>query len=93
MRLIDSKWVFRVKKDADGKSYRFKARLCARGFRQQEGIDFKETFSPMVRYDSLRVLLAIIAAKDLEVMQFDKLHSYTESWKRRYLWKSRKDSR
>lgn len=71
MRLIDSKWVFRVKKDADGKSYRFKARLCARGFRQQEGIDFKETFSPVVRYDSLRILLAIIAAKNLEVMQFD----------------------
>jgi len=71
MRLIDSKWVFRVKKDADGKSHRFKARLCARGFLQQEGIDFKETFSPVVRYDSLRVLLAIIAAKNLEVMQFD----------------------
>lgn len=71
MRLIDSKWVFRVKKDADGKSHRFKARLCARGFQQKEGIDFKETFSPVIRYDSLRVLLAIIAAKNLEVMQFD----------------------
>ena len=45
MRLIDSKWVFRVKNDADGKSHRFKARLCARGFLQREGIDFKETFS------------------------------------------------
>ena len=71
MRLIDSKWVFRVKKDADGKSHRFKARLCVRGFLQREGIDFKERFSPVVRYDSLRILLVTIAAKDLEVMQFD----------------------
>jgi len=46
MRLIDSKWVFRMKKDTDRKSHRFKARLCARGFQQREGIDFKETFSP-----------------------------------------------
>jgi len=60
MRLIDSKWVFRVKKDADGKSHRFKARLYARDFLQREGIDFKETFSPVVRYDSLRISLAII---------------------------------
>ena len=71
MRLIDSKWVFRVKKDTDGKSHRFKARLCARGFLQREVIDFEETFSPVVRYDSLRVLLAMIAAENLEVMQFD----------------------
>ncbi|XP_076548115.1 uncharacterized protein LOC143306049 [Osmia lignaria lignaria] len=71
MKLIDSKWVFRVKTDADGKSHRFKARLCARGFLQREGIDFGETFSPVVRYDSLRVLLATIVAKNLEVVQFD----------------------
>ena len=71
MRLIDSKWVFRIKQDVDGRPHRFKARLCARGFLQREGVDFKETFSPVVRYDSLRILLATIAAKDLEVMQVD----------------------
>ena len=71
MKLIDSKWIFRVKKDADGKLHRFKARLCARGFMQRRGIDFNETFSPVVRYDSLRILLAIITSKNLEVMQFD----------------------
>ena len=71
MRTIDSKWVFRVKTSAEGENHRFKARLCARGFLQREGIDYNETFAPVVRYDSLRVLLATIATKDLEVVQFD----------------------
>jgi len=50
---------------------RFKARLCARGFIQRQGIDFTETFVPVVRYDSLRVLLATVAERDLELLQFD----------------------
>lgn len=49
MKIIDSKWVFRVKTDANEKNHRFKARLCARGFLQREGIDFNETFAPVIR--------------------------------------------
>lgn len=71
MKTIDSKWIFRVKTDAERRSHRFKARLCARGFLQREGIDYTETFAPVVRYDSLRVFLAIVATKNLELMQFD----------------------
>ena len=51
--------------------YRYKARLCARGFQQREGIDYTETYSPVVRYDSLRVLLALVAQEDLEFVQSD----------------------
>ena len=68
---IDSKWVFKVKQNVSGDVYRYKARLCARGFQQKEGLDYTETFSPVVRYDSLRVLLAVVAEKDLELVQFD----------------------
>ena len=68
---IDSKWVFKVKQNVSGDVYRYKARLCARGFQQKEGLDYTETFSPVVRYDSLRVLLALVAEKDLELVQFD----------------------
>ena len=50
---------------------RYKARLCARGFRQIYGIDYEETFSPVVRYDSIRVLLALAAYENLEMRQFD----------------------
>lgn len=70
-KIIDSKWVFRVKKDPERSTQRFKARLCARGFMQRQGIDFTETFAPVVRYDSLRALLAMVVEEDLELLQFD----------------------
>lgn len=68
---IDSKWVFKVLRDTSGKAYRYKARLCARGFMQKPGLDYTETFSPVVRYDTLQTLLAVMTEKDLELVQFD----------------------
>lgn len=50
---------------------RFKARLCAKGFSQKPGIHFDEIYSPVVRYDSVRLLLAFAAIKDLEMRKFD----------------------
>jgi hypothetical protein len=58
-------------RNPEGDVYRYKARLCARGFLQQRGVDYNETFAPVVRYDSIRVLLALVAAEDLELAQFD----------------------
>ena len=59
--------MFKTKHDAKGQVQRYKARLVARGYNQQEGIDFKETFSPMSTKDSLRVIMAIMANFDLEL--------------------------
>ncbi|GBP15544.1 Retrovirus-related Pol polyprotein from transposon TNT 1-94 [Eumeta japonica] len=69
VRLLDCKWVFRVKNEES--SSRYKARLCAKGFAQKSGIDYTETFSPTVRYDSIRLLLSIAAEKRMTIMQFD----------------------
>jgi len=70
-RAIQCKWVFKKKYDTLGNVQRFKARLVAKGYSQRSGIDYKETFSPVVRMDSTRLLLAIAAERDLEMIHFD----------------------
>lgn len=77
--LISTKWVFSLKTNSDGTLERFKARLVARGFSQQYGIDFNETFAPTVRMATLRTFLAIVALEDLHCHHFDIKNAFTES--------------
>ena len=56
--LVSNKWVFTHKRDGTGKIVRYKARLVARGFSQRHGVNYAEVFAPVVRYGSIRVLLA-----------------------------------
>lgn len=71
MKIIDSKWVFKVVREKTSDKLRYKARLCARAFCQKQGIDYNETFAPVIRYDSLRTFLARVTQDDLEMLQFD----------------------
>uniref|UniRef100_A0A2N9HTC6 Reverse transcriptase domain-containing protein n=1 Tax=Fagus sylvatica TaxID=28930 RepID=A0A2N9HTC6_FAGSY len=70
-RPIGCKWVFKTKKDSTGKIERYKARLVAKGFSQKEGIDYKETFSPVSSKDSFRIVMALVAHFDFELHQMD----------------------
>jgi hypothetical protein len=70
-KLIGSKWVFKVKLDADGNVNRHKARLVAQGCSQKYGEDYDETFSPVVRFESLRTLIALSAQQNLKLHQMD----------------------
>ena len=70
-KAIGCKWVFKTKKDSLGNIERYKARLVAKGFTQKEGINYTETFSPVSKKDSLRVIMALVAHFDLELQQMD----------------------
>ncbi|GJZ04690.1 retrovirus-related pol polyprotein from transposon TNT 1-94 [Tanacetum coccineum] len=71
MTIIETKWVFRNKLDENGIVSRNKARLVAQGYNQQEGIDYDETYAPVARVESIRILLAYACALDFKLFQMD----------------------
>jgi hypothetical protein len=68
---VGCKWVFRTKRDASCHIVRHKARLVAKGYSQVEGVDFNETFALIAKFTTIRCMLAIGAAMDLEIHQMD----------------------
>lgn len=65
--LVRCKWVFKIKKNADDTSGRYKVRLVAKGFNQEEGIDYAETFSQVVEPITVRLVLALAAHDVIEL--------------------------
>ena len=77
--LVGCRWVFRIKRDSDGKILKYRARLVAQGFTQLYGVDFNETFAPVARLSSLRTVIAIAASEDWELHQMDVKSAYLNS--------------
>jgi histone deacetylase 1/2 len=71
VNIIDSKWVFRVKKHADGSVERYKARLVAKGFKQRHGLDYKDTFSHVIKPTTIRLLLSLADSRGWSLRQLD----------------------
>ncbi|GJW24839.1 disease resistance protein [Tanacetum coccineum] len=69
--VVDGKWVYRLKRDKNGAIIRYKARFVAKGFRQQPGIDFHETFSPVVKSTTIRAVLSLAVTNDWPLRQLD----------------------
>ncbi|KAM0072744.1 putative RNA-directed DNA polymerase [Helianthus debilis subsp. tardiflorus] len=71
MNVVDCKWVYKLKQDQTGVVTRYKARLVAKGFRQQPGVDYHDTFSPVVKATTIRVVLSIAVTRGWSLRQLD----------------------
>ncbi|GJX96432.1 retrovirus-related pol polyprotein from transposon TNT 1-94 [Tanacetum coccineum] len=69
--VISLKWIYKVKLDELGGILKNKARLVARGYRQEEGIDFEESFAPVARLEAIRIFLAFAAHMNMVIYQMD----------------------
>ncbi|CAM8975032.1 unnamed protein product [Rhodiola kirilowii] len=80
--VVGSKWIFRIKRHSDGSVERYKARLVAKGFHQQYGIDYGETYSPVIRPATIRTVLCLAVSRNWPLRQLDVknafLHSYLQ---------------
>ena len=70
-RALPCKWVYKLKVTANEGKPKYKARLVAKGFRQQQGVDFEEIFSLVVKMTTLHCVLALVAKEDMELVQMD----------------------
>lgn len=75
---IKAKWVFKAKRNDAGEVIRYKARLVAKGCAQKHGIDYNETFSPVVRYASIRFLIALAVKNGYKIHQMDAITAFLQ---------------
>ena len=78
-KIINSKWVFKIKCGPNGEIDKYKARLVAKGYTQVEGLDYTDTFAPVTKFTTIRSLLALAAQHDLEVHQIDVKAAFLNS--------------
>ncbi|CAL9013560.1 unnamed protein product [Prunus brigantina] len=74
--IVGSKWIYKIKRNADGSIASYKARLVAQGFNQQQGLDFSETFSPVVRHTTVRLILSLAAMNKWSLHQLDVKNAF-----------------
>ena len=71
VKIIGLKWVFKIKRNANGSINKFKAHLVAKGYVQEHGIEFDEVFSPVARLEMIRLLIGLTAANKWEIHHLD----------------------
>ena len=74
--VVSCKWIYKIKRDAQGEISRYRARLVARGFTQVHGTDYFDTYAPVTRLETIRLLFALAVEKDWEIRQIDVKTAY-----------------
>lgn len=74
--ILDCKWLFKIKYNPNGSVERYKTRLVAKGFTQTYGLDYFETFTPVAKMTTVRLLIAIVAAQGLSISQLDITNAF-----------------
>jgi len=85
-KIIGCKWVFKLKKNEEGKIVRHKARLVALGYSQEYGIDHYEVFAPVVKQTTLRILLTISRRDKLQVQHYDIKNAFLNADSTETVW-------
>ena len=70
-RPVGLKWIFKLKKNPQGEIIKHKAWLVVKGYSQRKGIDYEEVFAPVVRFESIRILIALAALKGWKIHHLD----------------------
>jgi hypothetical protein len=76
--IISGTWAFRIKRFPDGSMRKLKARFCARGYEQTEGVDYTDTFAPVVNWTTVRFLLMISILLNLAAKQVDYVAAFVQ---------------
>ncbi|KAI5321499.1 hypothetical protein L3X38_030570 [Prunus dulcis] len=74
--IVGSKWIYKIKRNSDGTVSRYKARLVAHGFSQEAGFDYHETFSPVVRHTTVRLILSLASINGWSLRQLDVKNAF-----------------